>query len=277
MAEHIRHADETPDLPEEQRLATDAKNLIKMSELQTERLNRPVEPIAMARRLDENITALQAAIDKERKNVSPAVAAVIEGEDGSGEASEKSPEQLWFTGFEKRFNDPKLSKLHKGIVWADVKRCIEADAELVKNLMAFDEKGLGMNVFGEEGDEFIFATAWTDYQQVSEDCRNISFDAEGEKLAREIGLNPNGNAVKIIADIMGIEEEDAAKYLADPELHKQLIKAISVNGGAWLKTDADTRAAGSAIRGRAYGVRRDGANYCYGAGSLRAALRGKKA
>lgn len=277
MPEHIRHADGTPDLPEEQRLSIDAKNLIQMAEVQSIRLNRQVDPIILARREDENTAALQAAIDRERQNVSPAVGAVMTEEEATDRVLEKSPEQQWFADFETRFNDRKLAKLHEGIAWEDVKKCLEADTELVRNLMAFDAKGHRMNVFGEEGDEFIFASAWNEYSEVSPDHRNISFDTEGERFAKKLGWNPSGNAVKIIADIIGVKEKEAAQYLADPALHMQLLKVIAVNGVAYLKTDAATRAAGGALIGRGYGFSRVYAHYYNDSGSFRAVLRGKKA
>jgi hypothetical protein len=126
-----------------------------------------------------------------------------------------------------------------------------------------------MNVFGEENGEFVFVSAWSNYREVSEDHRNITYDLEGQRLAEEQGSPPTGNAVDI-AKSMGVD-------LADPKFHEQLWNCVSVNGRAWLKTDDATRkTTGDAFCGRGHGYDPRSASshiaYC----SFRAALRVKK-
>ena len=188
-----------------------------------------------------------------------------------------SPEQQqaqWLNELESRFNT--LSKLHEGINWIDVEKALKADPESMAKLQALDAKGHQMNVFGEENDKFIFVSAWDRYEQVATDHRNITYDSKGQRLAEGKGYSPNGNAMSIIADIMGVEEDEAINYLADPRFHKQLRKAIAVNGRAWLKTDIVTRKTGKALSGYPYGINRIHAYLPYDARSFRAALRVKK-
>lgn len=161
-----------------------------------------------------------------------------------------------------------------------MEKALIASLDAINKLRALDEKGHQMNVFGEENGEFIFVSAWRDIENVSEEHRNICFDAEGQKEAEGRGFGPAGNAVDIIAKIMGVDENVARNYLADPKYFEQLRKAVenNINGWAWLKTDSNTRKTGSAF----VGSDRDGsdnnfalAHFAYG--SFRAALRVKKA
>lgn len=171
-----------------------------------------------------------------------------------------------------------LPQLHKGIQWTDVEKSLKADPESMRKLQTLDEKGHAMNVFGEENGEFVFASAWDNYEQVAPDHKNIAYDTEGQKLAEKQGYTPNGNAVSIIAKIMGVKEDEASNYLADPKFHEQLREAIDVNGWAWLKTDAATRKTGNAFDGDRDGIFKFRAgSYSDAGGSFRAALRVKKA
>jgi hypothetical protein len=191
---------------------------------------------------------------------------------------ELSPEQMekkWFRKFKNRFN--AIPQLHEGVKFEDVENSLKADPESMRKLMALDEKGHAMNVFGEENGEFIFASAWHNYERVSAEHRNITYDLEGQKLSEKQGYKPNGNAVSIIAKIMGVKEDEASNYLADRKLHKQLINTIRVNGLAWLKTDAATRGGGLALLGDVSGVQLNGAVTHFDDGSFRAVLRVKKA
>lgn len=190
---------------------------------------------------------------------------------------ELSPEEIdkYLGEFRTRFD--ALPQLHKGIEWAEVEKALRADVESMAKLYALDEKGHKMNVFGEENGEFVFASAWNDYEKVAEDHRNICFDPEGQKLAEKHGYEPKGNAVSIIAAIMGVKEDEARDYLADPKFHEQLRKAVKVNGWAWLKTDAATRKSGDAFDGYYNGIYKDNADSYNDVSSFRASLRVKKA
>lgn len=189
-------------------------------------------------------------------------------------AKEVTPEQEWLIALKTRFDD--LPQLHEGVVWPDVQKSLIADPESMAKLQALDEKGHAMNVFGEENGEFIFASCWTDIEEVSADHKNITHDLKAQKLAEKQGHKPSSNAVSIIAKIMGVKEDKASNYLADPKFHEQLIKVIAINGGAWLKTDAATRETGSALCGNRYGIRKYDARDHGDLGSFRAAVRVKK-
>ncbi len=178
-------------------------------------------------------------------------------------------------GLKTRFE--ALPQLHEGIQWVDVEKALIAAPEIIDKLRAFDEKGHAMNVFGEENGEFVFVSAWTDYEQMNEDHRNICFDSEGQKRAESEVYEPTGNAVSIIAAIMGVTEDEARDYLADPKFHEKLRKAFGVNGWAWLKTDAATRNFGIALSGYHDGIYKSNAYACSGFGSFRASLRVKRA
>jgi hypothetical protein len=197
-----------------------------------------------------------------------------------GELSPEQVEKKWLGEFKSRFD--ALPKLHEGVQWTDVETSLRADPESMAKLQALDAKGHAMNVFGEESGEFIFVSAWGKEEQVAPNHRNIAYDTKGQKLSEKKGCKPKGNAVSIIANIMGVKhgvkmEEEASNYLADPKFHEQLIEEIAVNGVAWLKTDADTRKTGFALRGRGGdGIFKMEADYSSG-GSFRAALRVKKA
>lgn len=190
-----------------------------------------------------------------------------EGTDHGKGDKELFQELIWLGQLKTRFD--ALPKLHEGIQWTDVERSLKADPNSMRKLQALDEKGHSMNVFGEEKGEFIFASGWNDYNKVSLDHRNIAYDLEGQKLAEKQGYHPTGNAVDI-ATLMGVD-------LADTKFHEQLRKAIAVNGLAWLKTDAATRATGYAFYGDDSGIYGYDARYLYDRSSLRAALRVKKA
>jgi hypothetical protein len=180
-----------------------------------------------------------------------------------------SPEQVeakWLGELKTRFD--ALPQLHKGLQWADVEKALKADPESMAKLQALDAKGHAMNVFGEEKGEFVFASGWDNYEKVSAEHKNITYDLEGE-LAEKQGYKPNGNAVDIVT-AMGVD-------LADPNFHEQLRKAIEVNGWAWLKTDAATRKTGRAFDGDLYGFYKYNASNHIASGSFRAALRVKKA
>ncbi|MCX6734602.1 MAG: DUF4256 domain-containing protein [Candidatus Peregrinibacteria bacterium] len=252
--EHSRQEFTDDEAGKQEQLAFDAKNLIAIAEAQSAKLGKVIDPIDFSRREDDDISALRTAIAKEQGKVNPAV------QDSGTPAPELSPEQLWLGQLEARFN--LLPQLHKNIQWIDVEKSLKADPESMLKLQALDEKGHSMNVFGEENGEFIFASAWDNYEQVSKDHRNIVFDKKAEDNMC------NGNATDI-AKALGVD-------LADPKLHEQLIRAIKVNGWAWLKTDEATRKIGAAFHGDHDGVYRNLANYHVDNGSFRAALRVKK-
>ena len=170
-------------------------------------------------------------------------------------------------------NFDALPQLHEGTNWADVEKALKKSPDAINKLRALDEKGHQMNVFGEENGEFIFVSAWTDVENVSEEHRNICFDADGQKKAEGRGEKPRGNAVDIIAKIMSVDEDVARNYLADPKYFEQL---SIIKGWAWLKTDSDTRKTYVAFGGLINGIREYRADPHDDNGSFCAALRVKK-
>lgn len=142
--------------------------------------------------------------------------------------------------------------------------------------MALDAAGHKMNVLAEEGDEFVFVSAWDNVEEVSEAHRYICYDAVGEQLARGY-YHPRGNAVDLIAKAFNCTEKEAVGFLADTKYHEQLRKIVTVSGGAWLKTDKATRKTGVAFRGADFGFDGLDADDPHDYRSFRAALRVKKA
>lgn len=262
--EHSRQEFESP----EEKLVADAKGLISKAKAQSETLGVTVDPINFAQRADDDISALRAAILKEQGAVNPAVDQTAAVQPSKVPTLELSPEQLWLGQLESRFNS--IPQLHKNIQWIDVEKSLKADPESMLKLQALDEKGHSMNVFGEEAGEFIFASAWNNYEQVSKDHRNIVFDKKAEYYLEKHSPNERckGNSMDITNEL-GVD-------LADPKLHEQLIRAIRVNGWAWLKTDEATRKLGNAFYGDYYGVSRRYPSVRDNSGSFRAAIRVKK-
>ncbi|MCK9186013.1 DUF4256 domain-containing protein [Candidatus Gracilibacteria bacterium] len=194
-------------------------------------------------------------------------------------ATELTPEQTYLQQIKADFDS--LPHLHPGVEWIDVEKSLQKDPESLRKLGAFNAKGHKMNVVGEENGEFIFVSAWSNYEEVSPDHRNITFDLEGQKLAESKGYRPIGNAVSIIANIMGVKEDEARNYLADLKFYEQLDNAIDVKGGAWLKTDKTWRERGDAYCASHLsllcGSSRRLADYLSARTSFRAELRVKKA
>jgi hypothetical protein len=258
MASRGPHKDEQLKIPKDaSRADLEAliTNLVETGAVSAEKVNA---------RLDRLRTATNARIK---------VASAVE--------TQISPDQerveTWLREFKTSFD--ALPQLHEGIQWADVEKALRADPEAMRKLQALDEKGHKMNVFGEENGEFIFASGWYEIDKVAADHRNIVFDEEAQKLLAEHypDAKCNGNAIKIIAKIMGVKEDVAGNYLADTKFHEQLRKAMIVDGWAWLKTDAATRKTGGALDGFASGIGKVLAYYRHASGSFRAVLRVKKA
>jgi len=272
-ADHERRKEHSPDKEFQGLAARSLREGVPVDELELRE--------ADAKRVDElragakeKLLALAGyTTEKAVAELSPVAAPTVESE----AKKELSPEQvaLWLGEFKTRFDT--LPGLHKGVQWPDVEKSLKADPESMAKLQALDEKGHAMNVFGEEKGEFIFTSAWNEYKQVAPGHRDITYDAEGQRLAEKEGYKPNGNAVSIIAKIMGVKEDEAGNYLADSKFHEQLRKEIAVNGWAWLKTDAATRKAGYAFNGRDFGVFKRNTFNLIDRGSFRAALRVKKA
>ncbi len=209
--------------------------------------------------LEKQVEAMQ-----EETHVTLNAAARV-GDEGKRELS---PERVWLGQFKARFDS--LPQLHEGVQWTDVEKSLKAYPESTAKLRALDAKGHNINVFGEENGEFVFASAWNTYGQVSLDHRNIVFDKPAQEyLTKHFPSQKcNGNATDIVLSI--------GADLADQELHEQLRKVIAVSGWAWLRTDAATKKTGSALCGYGDGVNGYDADNHDAGGSFRAALRVKK-
>lgn len=261
---------------EQEKLQYDAKNLLGLARVLYGKKQVTVHDVfGLASREDDDVEVLRKGVAVEIKGRSAAEPDTLM--EGKKSAEELLPEQAqkWFGELKARFD--AFPQLHKGIQWEDVEKLLKADPESMKKLQSLDEKGHNMNVFGEEDGEFVFASAWSSYEQVSPDHRNLAYDAEGQRLAKESGYKPNGNAVRIIAKIMGVKEDEATNYLADPKFHEQLRQSVAINGWAWLKTDVATRKIGYAFNGHNFGIYRGLAGSFDDDGSFRAVLRVKKA
>ncbi len=161
-------------------------------------------------------------------------------------------------------NFDSLPELHEGIKWEDVDKSLKKSPDAINKLMALDEKGHKMTVFGENNGEIQFRSAQTDITKIAEEHRTIMYDKKAQ--TDYPAHNVNGNAVDI-AKSMGVE-------LADEELYERLrVK----KGWVWLKTDADTRKTGFAFYGTDFSHGRDNVYDRDNRGSFCAALRVKKA
>lgn len=177
---------------------------------------------------------------------------------------ELSPEEItkYLGEFKVRFD--ALPGLHKGVKWVDVEKSLKADPESMKKLMALDEKGHEMNVFGEKNGEIQFRSAQTDVTKIAAEHRTIMYDKKAQTDYPD--YRTNGNAENIVKS-MGIE-------LADSELYQRF---IIEKGWVWLKTDVDTRKPGNAFYGYNNGVYKCYADFRSDDGSFCASLRVKKA
>ncbi len=161
-------------------------------------------------------------------------------------------------------NFDSLPDLHEGIKWEEVEKALIASPDAINKLMALDEKGHEMTVFGEKNGEIQFRSAQTDVTKIAEEHRTIMYDKKAQTDYPH--FNVNGNT-EDLAKSMGVE-------LADEELYEKLrVK----NGRVWLKTDAATRKTGYAFNGSYDGISKKFANYRNVIGSFCAALRVKKA
>jgi hypothetical protein len=183
---------------------------------------------------------------------------------GAETKKELSPEVIaeYLGSLKTRFD--ALPELHKGVKWADVEKSLKADPESMRKLMALDEKGHEMNVFGEKNGKIQFRSAQTDVTKIAPEHRTIMYDKKAQTDYPQ--YNANGNA-EDIAKSMGVD-------LADRELYEQLRVQ---SGWVWLETDAATRKTGDAIYGGNDGVSQVYADSHGDYGSFCAALRVKKA
>lgn len=156
------------------------------------------------------------------------------------------PEQAEFLISTLRARFSRNERLHKSIKWKDVEKALRAQPDLLWRLAQLEATDGEPDVLKEENDAFIFA----DFSKESPFKRkNVVFDAEAEAFLRKHYPNEvcDGNAADKVA-AWGVEFMSEAEYRLLQELTK-----IDARTWSWLRTPADVRQAGGALRGVGYG------------------------
>lgn len=222
----------------EEKLSHDAKNLIAIARDQFERTGVEIKPISLARRKDDDIPSLSAAIDKEQGEVNLAK-----------NPRQLTPEQVAETlnTLELRFNSKKNLKLHKGVEWSRVKDALVASPEALWSINGMEAQGHEPDVYFADGDGFDIGTcsAETPIQG-----RNCVYDIEDENWLKEYGVDRygsdfvskvNGNAVDMAKEL-GID-------LMSPDQLNKLHRGgdFDLKTSSYIRTDATTRKSGKRL------------------------------
>lgn len=138
-----------------------------------------------------------------------------------------------------------MPDLHPGIEWPNVERSLRADPTTLARLAEDNKKGHFMNVFAEEGDEYIFVTAQLHVTKMDASHRNVMFDKQAQ--SQYPYLECRGNAVDIAITQMGAE-------LADGKYNEQLRSLYEIDGWYWLKTSQEQRNRGYGLIGENKGL-----------------------
>jgi len=128
------------------------------------------------------------------------------------------------------------------IKWDDVQKKLEANPEKIWSLNEMEKTGGEPDLFGvdEKTGEYIFM----DFSAESPTGRrNVCYDRAGQQEAEKRGGKPKGNAISMAA-MMGIDLLTESEYL---EL--QTRGGFDNNIWSWIKTPADRRKKGVALRG----------------------------
>ena len=259
----------------EAKLAYDAQGLIKKATLQSERVEKPVDPISFAQRTDDDVEALRAVIAKEQG----AVKAVTANETLVPAAESpiiKAPRQL--TPEQKEFTLATLAarfkaneNLHKGVEWTKVKASLEAKPEALWSINEMEKAGHQPDVYNADDNGFDIGTC---SKESPESGRNCVFDESAEEWMKTNRPNKrfNGNAVAM-AKAMGID-------LMDPNLYKNVLQKkgrFDEQTWSWLLTQLAIRSTGDAFGGDRHGadvcVYQDSAADPDDSGSWRGSLR----
>ncbi len=247
------------------KLTFDAQNLIRLAAEQSAKIGETVNPLSLARRRDNDIEALRAAIAKEQGNVNPAV------QDSGTPAPELSPEQKESTLATLAARFKANENLHKGVEWTRVKNSLETKPEALWSINEMEKAGHEPDVYNTDDNGFDIGTC---SKESPESGRNCVFDEAAEEWMKTNRPNErfNGNAVAM-AKAMGID-------LMDPNLYKDVLQKkgrFDEQTWSWLKTQLSIRSTGYALggnrRGDDVGAARFDARYHDGDRSWRGSLR----
>ena len=157
---------------------------------------------------------------------------------------------------------------HEGLVWAEVRARLEADADKLWSLNEMERTGGEPDVVNHDKKtgEYLFYDCSA---ESPEGRRNVCYDREGLESRKE--HKPDNNAIDMAA-AMGIELLTVEQYR---EL--QNLGNFDAKTSSWVKTPADIRKLGGALFcDRRYGtvfVYHNGAQSYYSARGFRGSLR----
>jgi hypothetical protein len=157
---------------------------------------------------------------------------------------------------------------HKGMDWAKVQTCLEANPDKLRSLNEMETTGGEPDVVGydENTGEYIFYDCSAESPTGR---RSVCYDRDGQQSRKE--HRPHNNALDMAAN-MGIELLTEVDYR---ELQKP--GTFDAKTSCWLKTPAEIRKLGGALFGDfRYGqvfVYHNGAQSYYGARGFRGWLR----
>ena len=228
----------------EAKLAYDAQNLVRIAKEQSERMGVTVDPITLARRKDNDVDALRAAIAKEQKAVNPVGdAATTPAEAQKRELEPERVEeviQLLKSGHEAKENKDLCPTLD----WSRAEKALRATPEALCTVDVAKKNGHEPAIYFSDETGFDIGTLAKESPQST---RNCVYDKTAEQwlAANRPGEIYNGNAEDQAAamgwQLMGVEQ---GNHIASNT------PAYSEQGWRWYKTaDADTRTTGGALAG----------------------------
>lgn len=187
----------------------------------------------------------------------------VEGADAKRELSPEDQRELLAT-LKSRFGRNK--KLHPKTQWTHVEKSLKARPDLMWSLQQLEVTGGEPDVIKDVEGAYVFGDCSTESPSGR---RNCVYDKAAEEGLPEGSFN--GNAVDMV-DGYGADLMDEDQYRA-----LQKLIALDSNTASWLKTPADVRESGYALRGDriglGVGVYRDDPSYRVDARGFRAALR----
>lgn len=157
---------------------------------------------------------------------------------------------------------------HRGLVWADVQKRLEANADKLWSLLQLEESGGEPDVVGHDGrtGEYTFNDCSAESPRGR---RSLCYDGEALRSRKE--HKPNGSATDTAA-AMGVELLTEEQYRALQQLGEFDTKTSS-----WVRTPPDIRKLGGALfcdrRYNRVFVYHNGAESYYAARGFRASVR----
>ncbi len=218
----------------EEKITHDAKNLIAIARAQFKATGVEIKPIAQARRKDDDLSALSAAIDREQGTVNP---------------RQLTPEQIAETlhTLELRFNSKDRLKRHKGIEWTRVKDALIASPEALWSINRMEAQGHEPDVYFADGDGFDVGTCSA---ETPVQGRNCVYDSEDENWLKEYGMDRYGSdfVSKVNGNAVDMAKELGVEIMSPDQLNKLHRGGdFDLNTSSYIRTDATTRKSGDRL------------------------------